>query len=418
MENQIVSMGKLFPDGSAIDQLRAGQLVLWHEGHGQLGQTVEYDGKTYTPVTFDASLEHVHLPSGTEDFGNAEQLIADVREALTTWAGLEGDATLLAAVAIVGSWVAECLPGLLLINLWGPVDTEAVVLDIMGYLCRHALPVFDPSLHGLANLPAGLAPTLILRCPSERSLARLVAAAGEPDTYILFGAGVVHLHCPIVVSTRKPLRLPAVMIPLQAAGPAWHRITKCDGQNLVDRFQPQLLQYRLTRHLSVANSQFDVSGFCPEVRLLARVLGAVVDGSPRLQASIVAALSVLDEQHRTEQLPPPQAAVLEALLVLCHEKTPVAYVGQVTELANTLLENREENIQLAPGLVGDILRQQLGLVTRRRALGYEVALCVDTQRHVHRLAVAHDLLEHVAGCPSCDEMRQAIRTDNQPAAGA
>jgi len=148
----------------------------------------------------------------------------------------------------------------------------------------------------------------------------------------------------------------------------------------------------------VAGSQFDVPEFCPEARLLARVLGAAVEGSPSLQASIVTALGSLDEQRKAEQSQTPVAVVLESLLALCHSNTAVAYVGKVTELANTLLENREEPIQLSPRLVGEMLRQQLGLVAHRRALGYELAMDLDTQRRVHHLAVVHAVLQRVVDC--------------------
>jgi len=416
--NQIVTMGELFRDGSAIDQLRGGRLILWHEGQGHVGQTAEYGGRTYAGAIIDPNLERVlHLPAGTESFGRTEDLITDLRKAYTTYTELEEESASLLAMGSLASWTSECLPGAIVINPWGPPGTETALLDLMRCICRRPLPLADPSLRELARLPAGLAPTLILNRPSDGALRRLFAAVGHPDTYFLSGGEVVDLHCPIIVCTSKPVAVPALTIPLLPATQPLRRLTSVEAQNLANFFQPRLLRYRLTQHAKVANSRFDVAGLCPEVRLVARVLGAALEDSPNLQASMIDALRSLDEQRKAEQSQAPAAAVLEALLVLSHTKRPAAYVGQVSELANTLLEDRDENIRLSPRAVGEILRQ-LGLVARRRPPGYEVALDLATQRRVHRFAVDHDALQPVADCPLCGEVSVSIPTENQSVSGA
>jgi hypothetical protein len=104
--------------------------------------------------------------------------------------------------------------------------------------------------------------------------------------------------------------------------------------------------------------------------------------------------------------------------VLSHAKRPAAYVGEITEHVNALLENRGENIELSPKAVGEILRQELGLLARRRPQGYELALDLNTQRRVHRLAADHNVLQSVADCPRCQEMLVSITTENQSVSGA
>jgi len=221
----------------------------------------------------------------------------------------------------------------------------------------------------------------------------------------------------MIICTSKPLALPALTIPLLPATQPCGRITNSEAQSLADFFQPRLLHYRLTQHVKVANSRFDVAGLCPGLRLVARVLGVAVEDSPTLQASMIGALRSMDEQHKAEQSQTPAAVLIEALLLLSHNKTPVAYVGQITELANATLENHDENIQLSPRAVGEILRQELGLFARRRPLGYELALDLATQRRVHRLAVDHDVLQQVADCPCCEEMGGPAPAENEAVAG-
>jgi hypothetical protein len=178
-----------------------------------------------------------------------------------------------------------------------------------------------------------------------------------------------------------------------------------------------LLNYRLTQHLSVANSQFDVPEFGSGVRSLARVLGSALEGSASIQAAIVNALRGLEERRRTEQSQTPTAVVLEILLALCHGKTPEVYVGKITELANNLLETRGENMELSPRAVGEVLRQELGLVTRRGGPGYELALDGGAQRRVHRFAIAHDVLQRVADCPHCREVVVTVPGETQSTSG-
>jgi hypothetical protein len=416
--NDIATAGRLFPD-AAIDQIRGNHFVLWHEGRAQLVSAASYGGRNYIPAALSPSLQHaLHLPAGIQDFGSLEDLIGDLSKSVTACdAGLDQHATLLVATGIAVTWVSDCVPCSLVINLWGDVGVESTLLDFMGCVCRRALCLVEPSPRELASLPTGFTPSLIVRRPGERSLRRLVVATAEPNSCVLSGGDLVHMACPIVVSTSNPVNLPALPIPLPPATHAMRRITKLEAQGLVDRFQPRLLHYRLKQHLSVAKSEFDAPGFCPEVRMLARVLGAAVEGSPSLQAGITDALRGLDEQRRGERSQTTAAVVLEALLALSHRKAPAAYVGSICDLANDFLENREDPTQLSPKAVGELLRQQLGLVAHRRASGYELTLDVDTQQRLHRLAVAHDVLQRVADCPRCQEMVGAIPTQNQSTSG-
>ena len=87
-------------------------------------------------------------------------------------------------------------------------------------------------------------------------------------------------------------------------------------------------------------------------------------------------------------------------------------------MANAMLENRDENVQLSPRAVGEILRQELGLFARRRPLGYELVLDLATQRRVHSFALDHDVLQAAADCPCCAEMGISNPTQNQSMPGA
>lgn len=410
--DQIFTLGELFVDG-AIDRLRGDLLVLWHEDRQQIGTTVTYKGRIYAPANLDPRLEQLlRLPAEVEDYGSIEHLVADLRKEAARY-GLDGNAALLAAVSIMGTWVAESLPGPLVINATGPAGTDTALLELMACLCRRAMRLAEPSVRELARLPEGLAPTILARELSDRALRRLVAATGEPGTYILSGGRFVHFRCPMVVYTYEPVSVPALAIPLLPATGPYRRMTGSDAQDLASKYQPRLLAFRLTQHRKVASSQFDVVGFCPETRTLARILGSIVEGAPDAQNSVLDALASLDEQRKVEQSQAPPAAVLEALLVSCHMKSPGAYLARTTDLANGFLAGRGENIELSAKAVGAIFRR-FGLLAQRRSAGYELTLDQNTQRRVHRLAHTHGVLllsQPATDCAVCQEMLFSTPTD-------
>jgi hypothetical protein len=108
---EILTLGELFPDGSAIDRLRQNLLVLWHEGNERIEATVECNGRIYAAATLDPKLEEVlRLPARTEDFGTTDSLIADVLQSIRRYAALDDAVALLVTTFIVSTWVVDCLP--------------------------------------------------------------------------------------------------------------------------------------------------------------------------------------------------------------------------------------------------------------------------------------------------------------------
>ncbi len=160
----------------------------------------------------------------------------------------------------------------------------------------------------------------------------------------------------MIAYTEEPLSGAAVSVPLLEAAREYRRIKKSDAQQLAEEFHPQLLHYRLSRHLQISNSEFDVPTFAPHTRALVRVLGAAAEGAPHVQERIVNALEHIDEQHKAEQLQRYGAVVMEALLALTHEKKPTAYVFEIRKLVNGILLGRHEVAELSPKAVGAILR--------------------------------------------------------------
>jgi len=405
---EILTLGELFPDGSAIDRLRENLLVLWQKGVEHIQATVECNGRIYTAAKLDCKLEEeLRLPARTEDFGTTESLTADVSQLIRRYTVLDGAAALLVTSFIVSTWVVDCLPSAPCLNVWGPAGTETVLVDLLSCLCRHPLRVADPSVRDLLNLPPKLSPTLIIKQPSERTLTRLLAATTEHDVNLLRDGRCINVQCPTIVCTEEPVAASALSFRLVPDKAEYRRIGKREAQELAEQFQPRLMRYRLSQHRLVADSHFDRPEFAPHTRLLARVLGASVQGSPALQGRIVDALSRMDEQCKVEQSQGLGAVVLEALLALCHEDQPKASVLEVTKLANGILLGRHENLELTPKAVGGIMRKKLGLWTERHGPGYELPLIGETPKLIHQLAAAYNVLSMqnpVEDCLQCEEL--------------
>ncbi|MGA9134962.1 MAG: hypothetical protein WB384_23405 [Candidatus Sulfotelmatobacter sp.] len=409
----ILTLGELFPDGGAIDRLCEDRLILRDQKGEEIGVSLRYNGKTYEPAALPSDLkELLRLPDRTEDFGSIEDLITKLSERIATYVSPDETTELLLASFVLSSWVVESLPVAPVLNLWGPAGTENSLLDLLSCLCRRSLRLTEPSVRELSNLPAGLCPTLILKRPSQRALSQLLSAATEPEFNILRAGRFIHLQCAIVAYTEDSLPGAALRIPLPQAAGRYRRIAKAEAQQLADEFQPRLLRYRLSRHARVTKSCFDYSSFTPETRALARLLGASVEGEPGIQADIVRALESVDERTKVEQSQSPTAVVLEALLVLCHEKKQASYVFEITELANGILLGRHDTLELSPKAVGGIMRSKIGLCPERSGPGYELSFTGDTQRSIHRLANGHGVLSRPqpeGDCTFCDEIREANR---------
>jgi hypothetical protein len=335
--------------------------------------------------------EALQLPSKTEDFGTIENLIADISKLVNSYVALDEPTTLLVASFILSTWTIDCLPNAPCLNLWGPLGTQTTLVHLLACLCRRPLRLFEPSVPELLDLPERLSPTLILQQPSERSLARLLAAASEPEIALLRGGRIANISCATVVYTQEPTAAAALRVELASNRAAYRRVGKAEAKQWADELQPRLLRYRLSQHRQVAQSQFDHFSFAPETRLIARILGASLEGST-LQKRVVEALSQIDEQSKTERSQSLEAIVSEALLVLCHENKQKVSVLEVTKLAQGILLGRHENQELTPKVIGAILRRKLGLCAERSSAGYELNLTRAVQLRIHHLAAGYSVL--------------------------
>jgi hypothetical protein len=386
----IPTLGRFFPDGSAIEMLSGDCLVLHKKGGEEsIRMEISFDGEKYEAWSFSEDRQIKQLtrfPAGTKDFGTIAELIDALSKNIATYVPVDADTKLLLASFVLSTWVVDCLPTAPVLNLWGPPGTENPLIGLLSCLCRRPVRLTEPTVRELTALPEGLCPTIILKRPSHRVLTQLLAAATERDFSILRAGRRISLQCAIVAYTEEPFAGAVLSLPmLEPTTRGYEALGKTEAEQLIDDLQSRLLRYRLSQHVTVTDSRFDDTSLAPQTQAVARLLGASAEGDTAVQNKIVDALRGIDEGIRMEQSQSPAAAVLEALLVLCHERKGAAFVVEVTELANAILMARHDGAELSPKAVGGILRSKLGLSPRRRGPGYEVELTGAIQQRVHRL---------------------------------
>ncbi len=404
LSHATLTTSQLFRNGGGIEQLLGHNLLLAYDGHQEMGPILSCEGRTYAGVTLDEDLQQaLRLPTRAEDFGTIDTLLSSIADLLASY-GVDPTISWQIAAFALGTWVAECLPGIPLLNLWGPPGTDSLLLELLRCLCRRPVGMLTPSLRELAKLPADLCPTLFLTTPKPAALAELVAAASQSGVGVFHGGGFRRVNCAIVVYSAEPISCTALDIPLITSAAYYRRITRAEAEAISDQFQPRLLGYRLKQHLQAAQSQYDCPQFGPTTRQLARILGAALEGDAVSQTRLVAVLKSADEQNQVEQSQSPTAVVLEALLTLTHEKKGWAQIGDIANLTNAILQARGDRATLSARAVGSLVRNKLGLDSVRSGFGWRVKLTTQAHQDIHRLAGIYGVLsmgDPVVDCQLC-----------------
>jgi len=394
----VVTAGMVLPDGSIIEQLAGNKLLLVAKDRMQIGASVDHNGSRYVPAPLDAYARVLHLPDEPAEHSSVGQLIQDIAAAIERNIDIDAQSSLLVAVFVLCTWVADFLPLPPVLNLWGAAGAETALRDLLHCLCRRPLTLVDPSLRQLSQLPQGLGPTIFLRQPSDAALRRLLSVSGDKE--IFYGNGLLRMCSPIVVFTSQPVSASALRLRLPSSSTTYRRIAQSEIKEL-RQIQRQLLKYRLSCYQQVAQSNFDAPGFCPETRVIARILGACAEGEESVQQQIVAALQDQDEGAKVISSHSVEAVVLEALLVLIHEKRSHAFITEIKKLTEGILLARQQITARVDRDMGRMLREDLGLSTARRGKGICLSLNVLVCAAIHREAYARGVLTLLEPRPDC-----------------
>lgn len=275
------------------------------------------------------------------------------------------------------------------------------MLRTLQSLCYHPVLLVGMTSATLDNIRWKLNPTLLivepalsarmavlLGCSTGRGYLACIKADGgqsvPPPDY--FGPKAIYLgeDLPTNSALQHYLRINASSVPRvesQRAVPL--------SEEMKQRFQNQLLDYRFQSLLAVFASDFNVSGLSPEVNAIAAALGRCIVDEPQLQAELVSLLTPFSDHQLAERLDDFGTLTIGAALTLCHQGKDQIRVGEIAAEVNRIQKDRGERLLYSPEKVGHRLRKA-GLLTRRLgAAGNGLLLDRATQVQLHEVANAY-----------------------------
>src|SRR5712692_6194398 len=181
--------GELLSNGGSIELImdtETGRLnLLLSDGEDSTAAPrVEYMGRVYVPANLDPGiLRAMTLPTKCADCGSTPQLFTAVREVFTKHA-FPAEVALGTTHFVFSAWFPECLPAAPCLSITGPRPEASLLLQLLGCLVRHALPLAEVSRAGFCSLPMAVQPTLLIGdehlSPSTWRLHSVMAFSARP----------------------------------------------------------------------------------------------------------------------------------------------------------------------------------------------------------------------------------------------
>jgi hypothetical protein len=371
------------------------QLILWEGSSASVATSVEYDDRSFVPLAIDASVfECLRLPAGCASYDSVEQVFREIRSAILRYSNVTEDAASLLAYFCFSTWFVDVLFSAPSIVISCPVSAEGVLLlRLLSCFCRRALVLGEISSSSIAHFPRGLMPTLLVhQCEISARMQKVLNASTYRRLAAVRNGKMMETYGAKVVASREDALLLDNFVHIALAPCPTGQRSQFDDlveRDLAARFQPVLLRFRFDNLQRVAAATFDAPELVSPVREVARSWGqCILDEG--LRADIIALLRPRDEQIRAERAVDIRAIVIEVVLALCHDAAvESAYVAEITEGVNTLLQMRKETEELEPKKVGSILNRRLQLFTERLDKGGRGVVLAKVRQQVHRLAIEY-----------------------------
>jgi hypothetical protein len=396
-----------FSDGTRVELVRSsthvGQLrfLIWKAGEFKLADSFCYDGTQFVLPRFDTSLlSATRLPTGITAGGDAAELLDGIAQSISEYVELSPNHVRLVANFVLSTWFQDRLSVAPYLWVIGPYSAgKTRLLSLLHALCRRALMASDISPAALYSVPDALMPTLLIdefetgSRAVDRDRLRLLRSGSTPDGHVIRGSKVYGTFCAkVIVSRQEPsdvaLASRAIFIPMVPTRRVLPCLDTAVLQQIADRFQPQLLHYRLKSYgAAITRHRRQVAEFTPRIRDLALAFAAPLLEDPDLEAQLFADLAAEDTEAKLARHAEPEWVVATALYRECHATRGTLTVGNLTCTVSDVLLGNDETYQLSPRKVGEILRS-LGLHTEKLGnQGRGFRLTNEFVSRVHKLAL-------------------------------
>jgi hypothetical protein len=405
--------GAVFADGSMLELVRDSAdptrpaLLRFHGKQTTIAREIEHEHARYVPVDIDSTLfRQLHLPAKSMPYGSTPELFDQIYGLIMRRSDLSDDAASLVTFFVFSTFFCDCLQLAPCLVLQGESSAAAALLRILSWVCRHPLLLVNPRL---GSEPEHLDSTsLIYLSEPEAKIEKLLASHlsrfgvfRHGSLHEIGGAKAIYVRSP---SLRSPLADECLRISVAPARELLNPADETRERPVLEELQAKMLNYRLRNYGKVKSSNFDVSKFTAPTRALARSLGACIVDASDLQTRVAALLQDHDEAVLAERAAEFESVLLEALIVLCHERRISVHVGQVAEIANGILAGRGESLILSPRETGGKLKVLGFRTTRLDSGGRGLYLLGEIREHVHKLARLYtvpSLQSGLPGCPDC-----------------
>jgi hypothetical protein len=398
---------RAFPDGTFVELVKSqsspGRLrfLIWNAGTVKFQEVFDHDGSRFVPTHIDGSLlEATSLPTGISPCGgDAAELLAEIGACISQYIELAPEYLRLVSHFVLYTWLQDLFPVAVYLWIIGPYSSgKTRLLTLLHALCRRAVIASDISPAALYSVPNAIMPTLLIDefetsgRAADRDRLRLLRSGSTPDGHVIRGSKVYNTFgAKVVVSRREPsdaaLASRAVFIPMLPTRKTLPYLPADPLQQISDRFQPQLLLYRLKNYSQlVVRKRPEIADFAPRVRDVALALAAPVLGNREVETQLFRDLGAQDNEAKLARHGEPEWAVITGLYLESHVKGGILTVGSLACTVRNVLLGNGETYELSPRAVGSILRS-LGLTTQKLGnQGRGFRLTRQFTGQVHKLA--------------------------------
>lgn len=380
-------------------------LLFWKAHKKTVAPQIKCLGHVYQPPDMHQTVRRaIRFPKNVTRCGTTPKLLGQILGLFERHVGLAQPEAALMTSWVSSTWFADIVSSPPTLMISGPDMGHALTLfRLFTCLCRRPLILADINRAAFFSL-ASLQPTLLINRPGLSPKVReLWSASNYRDVYI-FGAGDKILSGvsskAIFVGTPDTRSDQDLQFALPPAQRELLPLDKQQQTEIADRFQPQLLMHRL-RNLQKVR-EFHSPG--QELNLpnteVARNLAACTQAEPEIMQAISPLLFRYEQDALAQRGCDPNRAILEVIWAPSHESKEIG-ISRVTELTNTLLRNRGENLEYSSLEVGWKVRN-LGFCRHRNGKGMVLRFSQEHCLLVHQLAARWGLnLSARDGCSTC-----------------
>jgi len=391
-------------------------LLAWDGSNSTVSDCIHLGGKVYKPCQLDPSpLRAIPLPSEATPYGSTRKLVDSISSLFQRYTSVSATTSILLSIFVLATWFADILPSAPCVVLLGSEAREAArILRLLGLLVRRGLILRAIAPAGLCSLPLELNPTVLVDVRRlSKKMWDLFRASGTPDSYVSLSGRLAKLYFARAMyvdgsSCRRELG-GTVEVTVSASPNNLALLDAKAKREILDEFQNQLLCYRLRNLGAVSEAKIDTKEFGRELADQAAIFAASIVDEVMLRQEVLALLGPQDQHVRAERSTGLHAAVIETLLVFCHENQAEAHVREIAKLTNEVRIDRESRPDVEARKVGAILGD-LGLFTTRLdRSGRGIMFLPETRAHIHRLAREYEvasLATPFPGCKECTEGRE------------